>query len=105
MQHSDIRQAVVVLRTDNPEDPQLVAYVVSAAPEAPAPNALRDFLKQKLPDHMVPAVYVSLAQMPLTPNGKVDRKALPAPEGSRVKGGGEFVAPKGNVEQSVAAIW
>jgi acyl carrier protein len=105
MQHSEIRQAVVVLRADNPEDPQLAAYIVPAADEAPAPNVLRDFLKQKLPEHMVPAIYVSLQQMPLTPNGKIDRKALPAPQGSRVKGEGEFVAPKGNVEQSVAAIW
>lgn len=105
MQHSEIRQAVVVLRTDNPEDPMLTAYVVPAAEQAPEPNVLRDFLKQKLPEHMVPAVYVSLAQLPLTPNGKIDRKALPAPQGSRVKGQGEFVAPSGGLEQSVAAIW
>jgi len=105
MQHSEVRQAVVVLRTDNPEDPQLAAYVVPAGSEAPAPNTLRDFLKQKLPEHMVPALYVSLERMPVTPNGKIDRKALPAPEGSRVKGQGEFVAPTGNVEQQVAAIW
>src|SRR4051812_8378788 len=105
MQHSDVRQAVVVLRTDNPEDPQLAAYLVPAGNEAPAPNTLRDFLKQKLPGHMVPAVYVALEKMPLTPNGKVDRKALPAPQGSRVKGEGEFVAPTGSVEQQVAAIW
>lgn len=105
MQHSDVRQAVVVLRQDNPADPQLAAYIVPAGEEAPAPNVLRDFLKQKLPDHMVPPVYVALEKLPLTPNGKVDRKALPAPEGSRVKGDAEFIAPKGNVEQSVAAIW
>jgi natural product biosynthesis luciferase-like monooxygenase protein len=105
MQHSEVRQAVVVLRTDNPEDPQLAAYIVAAGAEAPAPNSLRDFLKQKLPDHMVPAVYVPLEQMPLTPNGKVDRKALPAPQGSRVKAEGAFVAPTGSVEQQVAAIW
>lgn len=106
MQHSDIRQSVVVLRTDNPDDPQLTAYLVPAAgSEAPAPNALRDFLKQKLPEHMVPAVYVSLEQLPMTPNGKIDRKALPAPQGSRVKGEGEFVAPTGGIEQSLAQIW
>lgn len=105
MQHSDVRQAVVVLRADNPEDPQLAAYVVPAGTEVPAPNTLRDFLKQKLPEHMVPALYVSLERMPMTPNGKIDRKALPAPEGSRVKGLGGFVAPAGNVEQQLAAIW
>ncbi len=105
MQHSDVRQAVVVLRTDNPDDPQLVAYVVPAGGEAPTANGLREFLKQKLPEHMVPALYVTLEEMPLTPNGKVDRKALPAPQGSRVKSEAEFVPPAGGVEQAVAAIW
>ncbi|MDO8544836.1 MAG: LLM class flavin-dependent oxidoreductase [Opitutaceae bacterium] len=105
MQHSDVRQAVVVLRRDNPDDPQLAAYVVAAGDEAPAANALRDFLRQKLPDHMVPALYVTLDQLPLTPNGKVDRKALPAPQGSRVKSEASFVPPKGGVEQAVAVIW
>jgi natural product biosynthesis luciferase-like monooxygenase protein len=105
MQHSEVRQAVVVLRADNPDDPQLVAYFVSASDEVPQPNSLRDFLKQKLPDHMVPAIYVSLEKLPLTPNGKVDRKALPAPQGQRVKSEGGFVAPTSNLEQSVAAIW
>ncbi len=105
MQHSDVRQAVVVLRTDNPDDPQLAAYLVPANGAAPTANALRDFLKQKLPDHMVPALYVTLEKLPLTPNGKVDRKALPAPEGSRVKSDAAFVAPAGSVEQTVATIW
>ena len=105
MQHSDIRQAVVVLRADNPDDPQLAAYIITSGSEAAAPNALRDFLKQKLPEHMIPVVYVPLEQMPLTPNGKVDRKALPAPQGSRVKAEGGFVPPQNNLERSVAAIW
>jgi natural product biosynthesis luciferase-like monooxygenase protein len=105
MQHSDVHQAVVVLRADIPDDPQLVAYFVPAADEAATPNSLRDFLRQKLPEHMVPAVYVALEKLPLTPNGKVDRKALPSPEASHVKAEGQFVAPAGNVEQQVAAIW
>lgn len=105
MQHSEIRQAVVVLRQDNPDDPQLTAYLVAAGAELPAPVALRDFLKQKLPEHMVPAVYVTLPEMPLTPNGKVDRKALPAPQAGRVQPTGTFVAPLAGVEQAVAAIW
>jgi acyl carrier protein len=98
-------QAVEVLRADNPDDPQLTAYLVGATDEAPAPNALRDFLKQKLPEHMVPPLYVVLEKLPLTPNGKVDRKALPVPEGNRVKPEAQFAAPAGNVEQQVAAIW
>lgn len=105
MKHTDVRQAVVMLRADNPDDPQLVGYLVTAGSEAPAPNVLRDFLRQTLPEHMVPALYVALEKLPLTPNGKVDRKALPAPQGQRLKADGEFVAPKGGIEQSVATIW
>jgi natural product biosynthesis luciferase-like monooxygenase protein len=104
MQHSDIRQAVVALRTDNPDDPRLVGYVVPARDEAPAANVLRDFLKQKLPDYMVPSVYVTMDKLPLTPNGKVDRKALPAPQTS-AGAQGNYTAPTGDVEQTLATIW
>ncbi len=104
MQHSDVRQAVVALRSDN-DDPRLVGYIVPAAAEAPAAASLRDFLKQKLPDYMVPAIYVTLDKLPLTPNGKVDRKALPAPQASVAKSAADFVAPTGDVEQTLAAIW
>jgi natural product biosynthesis luciferase-like monooxygenase protein len=105
MQHSDVRQAVVSLRTDDPDDPRLVGYIVAATDEMPASNTLRDFLKQKLPDYMVPAIYVQLEKLPLTPNGKVDRKALPAPQTSDAKSGREFVPPTGEVEQTLAVIW
>lgn len=104
MQHSSVRQAVVVLRADAGDEPQLVAYVV-AGDEEPAAPTLRDFLKQKLPEHMIPGIFVTLAQLPLTPNGKVDRKVLPPPQGGRTRGRGDFVAPQGNVEQAIAAIW
>jgi natural product biosynthesis luciferase-like monooxygenase protein len=104
MQHSDVRQAVVALRTDD-GDQRLVAYVVPAGDEAPGANILRDFLKQKLPDYMVPAIYMPLTKLPLTPNGKVDRKALPAPAASIAKSAQDFVAPTGDVEQTVASIW
>ncbi|MDB6114914.1 MAG: non-ribosomal peptide synthetase [Lacunisphaera sp.] len=105
MQHSSVRQAVVVLRADTADDPRLVAYLVPAGDEEPAEKALRDFLKQKLPDHMVPATFVSLPQLPLTPNGKVDRKQLPAPQGGGRKAGAGFIAPQAGVEQTIAAIW
>ncbi|PTX92716.1 MupA/Atu3671 family FMN-dependent luciferase-like monooxygenase [Opitutus sp. ER46] len=105
MQHTDVRQAVVALRTDTPDDPRLVAYLVPAGTEAPPAARLREFLKQKLPDHMVPAVYVPMARLPLTPNGKVDRKALPAPQASVAQSAQEFVAPTGDVEQTLAGIW
>jgi natural product biosynthesis luciferase-like monooxygenase protein len=105
MQHSEVRQAVVVLFAEQPEDPQLVAYVVAGGDETPTPNALRDFLKQKLPEHMVPAIYVPLDRLPLTPNGKVDRRALPVPDGARVRPESGFVAPATGTEDAVAAIW
>ena len=105
MQHSEVRQAVVVLRADDPDDPQLVAYFVAAGDQPPAPDALRDFLRQKLPAPMVPALYVALEKMPLTPNGGVDSKALPAPHCARVGPKQEFVAPQAGVEQTLAAIW
>ncbi len=105
MQHSDVRQAVVSLRTDTPDDPRLVAYIVRAADEAPAANVLRDFLKQKLPDYMVPSIYMPLAKLPLTPNGKVDRKALPASQMSVAKSSQDYVPPVGDVEQTLASIW
>ena len=104
MQHSSVRQAVVVLRTDVADDPRLVAYLVPAEAE-PNPDALREFLLQKLPAHMVPSVFVSLPQLPLTPNGKVDRKQLPAPAAGRAAAGAGFVAPGAGLEQSIAAIW
>ncbi len=105
MQRSDVQQAVVVLRTDGMNEPQLVAYVVPVPAIEPAPNVLRDFLRQKLPEYMVPSLYVTLDRLPLTPNGKVNRQALPAPEGIRMKSDGGFVAPSSNFEQSLAAIW
>lgn len=104
MQHSSVRQAVVVLRTDEADDPRLVAYLVPSDAE-PRPDALREFLEQKLPDHMVPSVFVFLPQLPLTPNGKVDRKQLPAPASSRAKAATGFVAPTAGPEEAIAAIW
>ncbi|HVS52166.1 MAG TPA: MupA/Atu3671 family FMN-dependent luciferase-like monooxygenase [Opitutaceae bacterium] len=104
MQHAQVRQAVVVLRTDRADDPQLAAYLVTADGGAPAAGVLRDFLRQTLPEHMVPAIFVTLEKLPLTPNGKVDRKALPAPESPR-SAAGESAAPQGGAEQAVAAIW
>jgi natural product biosynthesis luciferase-like monooxygenase protein len=105
MRHGDVRQAVVVVRSDRPDDPQLVAYVVAARATAPEAAALRDFLRRDLPEYMLPAVFVTLERLPLTPNGKVDRKALPAPTVGSAAGRPEAAAPLSDVERSVAAIW
>ena len=66
---------------------------------------LRSFLKEKLPDYMVPAVFIVLESLPLTPNGKVDRRALPMPDGVRPELDAAYQAPRGGVEQTLAQIW
>ncbi|WP_338485301.1 non-ribosomal peptide synthase/polyketide synthase [Pseudomonas trivialis] len=96
----------VVVAQDGPTGKQLVAYVVAAeavADEAEWRDTLRRALKMRLPDYMVPAHLVFLAQMPLTPNGKLDRKALPMPDASQMQQ--RYVAPVSELEQQIAAIW
>jgi hypothetical protein len=94
-----VNQAVVLAREDSPGDLRLVAYVTGHAPEA----GLRAALAAALPDHMVPAHIVPLDAFALTPNRKVDRKALPAPGGRAAEAA--FVAPASDVESQIAAIW
>ncbi|MFC4047500.1 amino acid adenylation domain-containing protein, partial [Dactylosporangium siamense] len=86
---------------------RLVAYVVPADVEAGAPpvTVLRQFLAQRLPAFLVPAVFVSLPRLPLTPNGKVDLAALPDPDGQRIRLGEAYVAPATPVEEILAGIW
>ena len=86
-------------REDQPGDLRLVAYLVGQTTEA----ALRPALAAVLPEHMVPAHFVRLDAMPLTPNRKVDRKALPAPTSAPVSEA--FVAPEAGIEEQLAAIW
>ncbi len=104
--HPAVQYAVVLAREDKPGDKRLVAYFVPdrKSKEQPTNNDLQEFLKKKLPDYMVPAVFVMLEEMPLSPSGKIDRKALPAPELDR-SGGNEFVAPSTPTEELIAEIW
>jgi natural product biosynthesis luciferase-like monooxygenase protein len=95
-----VRQAVVMAREDTPGDLRLVAYIVGAATEV----ALRAELAGLLPEHMMPAHFVSLNAFPLTPNRKVDRKALPAPSAKALETP-SFVAPSSDIESQIAAIW
>jgi amino acid adenylation domain-containing protein len=108
--HPAIRETVVVAREDTPGNKRLVAYVVpkgEAVQETVLPtiNELRSFLKTKLPDYMVPGAFVFLETMPLTPNGKIDRRALPAPDSSLRELENNFVAPSTPTEETLAAIW
>ncbi|HEU4323407.1 MAG TPA: amino acid adenylation domain-containing protein [Roseiflexaceae bacterium] len=104
-EHPAVRAAVVVMRADATGDPFLAAYVVPQADEAPAAlvPALRAHLGVTLPDYMVPAAFMLLHMLPLTPSGKVDRKALPAPDHSTAAR--PMVAPRTPVEKALAKLW
>ncbi|MFD0727554.1 non-ribosomal peptide synthetase [Lysobacter brunescens] len=100
----DVAEAVVVCREDRPGDKRLVAYVVPAAGAALDIAALRATARDRLPDYMVPSAWMALERMPLTPNGKVDRRALPPPEASEAEEHA-YVAPRTPEESDLAAIW
>jgi len=99
-------QEAVVLAQDGPSGKQLVGYVVpvdNTQDESALRDSLREALKAGLPDYMVPAHLLLLDTLPVTPNGKLDRKALPQPDASQLQG--EYVAPQSELEQQIAAIW
>ncbi|MBD2520503.1 amino acid adenylation domain-containing protein, partial [Nostoc sp. FACHB-973] len=103
-QHPDVQASCVIARVDIPGTKRLVGYIVPKAQITPTVSELRSFLKEKLPDYMVPSVIVILESLPLTPNGKIDRRALPAPE-SRVGIETTLVAPRNPIEEKLAEIW
>jgi amino acid adenylation domain-containing protein len=110
-QHKTVRDAVVVVREDNPDDKRLVAYVVpkpefhqDSSTSSGLVQQLRDLLKEKLPGHMIPSAIVLLEALPLAPSGKIDRQALPVPNfKNELKL--SFVAPRTPAEETVADIW
>jgi amino acid adenylation domain-containing protein len=99
-----VRQAVVVARRESSGERRLVAYVVPAA-EAPGLDALRVFLMERLPDYMIPGTFLYLESLPLTPSGKIDRRALPAPERARPDLEDRYVAPRTPEEKHLAEVW
>ncbi|ROU09307.1 amino acid adenylation domain-containing protein [Lysobacter enzymogenes] len=105
-QFAGVTQAVVHCREDRPGDKRLVAYV-TADGAAPAATALRDHLRAALPDYMVPSAFLVLERFPLTPNGKVDRRALPAPEdvAGGEDGGEGDIAPRTPEEETMVELW
>lgn len=102
-----VQDAVVIAREDTPGDRRLVAYVVPLPLQRDALDvaALREALRARLPDYMVPSAFVILDAIPLNPNGKVDRFRLPQPEYSRLEAGTAFVAPRNEDEARIAAVW
>jgi amino acid adenylation domain-containing protein len=104
LEHPELRQCVVTARPDGSGAKQLVAYVVANPGVKLPPDELRTFLRQRLPDYMVPTLWVSLANLPLSGNGKVDRRALPAPE-TRSASEGDAREPRDPIERQLKEIW
>ncbi|ODG99848.1 non-ribosomal peptide synthetase [Nostoc sp. KVJ20] len=104
-QHPGIQQTVVTARVDNPQNQRLVAYIVPHPEQTPTTDELRHFLKQKLPEYMVPSAFVLLDTLPLTPNGKIDRRALPSPNSTKLDSENTYVAPRDELEFQLTKIW
>jgi amino acid adenylation domain-containing protein len=104
-QHPSVREVILLAREDAPGEKRLVAYIVAHPEPRATVGEFRDFLRERLPQHMIPSSFVQLDELPLTPNRKVDRRALPAPEGSRPEMAAAFVAPRTAAEEIIAGIW
>ncbi|HEX6289565.1 MAG TPA: amino acid adenylation domain-containing protein [Herpetosiphonaceae bacterium] len=109
-QHEAVREAVVIVRDVGQGDARLVAYVVDQRTteeraKEPLSAELRSYARERLPDYMVPRAFVLLEAFPLTPSGKVDRNALPAPNPIHTDEGGSFVAPRTPLEDLIAGVW
>ncbi|HKV34445.1 MAG TPA: amino acid adenylation domain-containing protein [Pyrinomonadaceae bacterium] len=103
--HADVIVAAVVAREDISGELRLVAYIVSDAKHDGLPRELREFLKERLPGHMVPSVFVRVEQLPLLPSGKVDRRALPAPDKFERTQQSDYRPPRTLVEETLCGIW
>jgi amino acid adenylation domain-containing protein len=107
--YAGVREVVVIAREqareNGPADRHLAAYVVPSREQAPTGSELRAYLKQKLPDYMVPSAFVLLEAMPKTPNGKVDRRGMPAPKPADFATANEYVAPTDDLEKQLIKIW
>lgn len=104
-QHPQVRDSVVTMRDGDRNDGRLIAYLATRPPGQPTVSDLREFLKERLPEHMVPSIFLFLEKLPLTPNGKVDKKHLPNPDHARPDLRHEFAPPLTVGERSLADIW
>jgi amino acid adenylation domain-containing protein len=103
-QHPAVSAAIVRMQEIRTDDKRLVAYVVSKDGAAPSATVLRQFLKSKLPDYMVPATFIAIDKLPLTGNGKIDYRALPAPE-TGTRDAQALVPPRDDIEQRLTQLW
>ena len=103
--HAGVRDTAVVARDEAPGDTRLVAYVVPRHAPGPGAGDLRGFLRAKLPDYMVPSAFVLVEALPRTPNGKLDRRALPPPDHVGTERADAGAAPRTPLEEVVAPIW
>ncbi len=102
--HSAVRETIVRAQKQT-DDIRLVAYLTIADQNTPNTNELRRFLQEKLPDYMVPAAFIMLEAFPLTPSGKIDIRALPAPDQTRPNMETSYIAPQSELERTLAAVW
>ncbi|MFN8596434.1 MAG: amino acid adenylation domain-containing protein [Anaerolineae bacterium] len=104
-EHPAVSEAVVIAREDTPGDRRLVAYIVPTPTQTISAAELRSFIATRLPDYMRPTAFVMLEALPLTPNHKVDRRKLPAPDQIRAEPTATYAAPESADEKTLAAIW
>jgi len=104
-QHPQVREAAVTARQDAFGNLRLVGYFVPKPGENPEVESFRKVMERNLPDYMVPAVFVSLTALPLTHNGKIDRRALPEPEGIRLEMEQPYLPPSTVLEKALSEIW
>jgi tyrocidine synthetase III len=100
--HDKIKETIVVVGTDDTENQYLAAYFVTASEEPLVVSELRDFLSERLPDYMVPSYLMPLQKIPLTPSGKINRLALPAPQIATAE---QYIAPRNKLEKQLVEIW
>lgn len=103
--HNSVNQCVVIVREDEPGDKRLVAYVIPKSENEFHQNDLRKFVKDKLPDYMMPSAFVQMKVFPRTPSGKVDKRNLPKPEFKRPELDSIYVEPKTDLEKTLSKIW
>jgi amino acid adenylation domain-containing protein len=104
-QHPSVREVTVILREDRSGDKRLVAYVVPPPQHQPTERELRGFLESRLPDYLIPTAIVMMTALPLTSNGKIDRRALPVPEITRSEPEATLLAPRDELELQLTEIW